>query len=145
MNKHDAYEDLFEGFDEKEDILRGLEEPKYRLRRRRHTAGAASIAGNIVTSPTFLTIVDSASIGTVVGTPSVVGGVSTSYVFTLSDPSGQFTILGGNIVVASTLVPGTYPVVITATGSTPGDVITLPTTITVTHSGYVPTYFIYGF
>jgi len=144
MNK-EADLDLFEGFDENEDILRGLEEPKYRLRRRRHTAGAASIAGTIVTSPTFLTIADNAPLSTIVGTPSVVGGISTSYVFTLSDPSGQFTILGGNIVVASTLTPGTYPVTITATGNMPGDVITLPTTITVTHSAYVPTYFIYGF
>jgi hypothetical protein len=135
--------DIFEGLDENEDILRGLDEPKYRLRRRRHTAGAQAGGGTIVLSPPFLTIADSATIGTIVGTPSVVGGTGT-YTFTMSDPSGQFTILGGNIVVASALTPGTYPVTITATGSM-GDTINLNTTITVTHSGYVPTYFIYGF
>ena len=122
------------------DFLRGLTYPYGQRRRRR--AGTAG-GGTIITTPAFLTIASNATIGTVVGTPSVVGGTGT-YIFTLTDPSGQFTIVGGNIVVASALGVGTYPIFITGNNGA-GDIPILPTTITVTPSGYVPTYELFGF
>jgi hypothetical protein len=133
--------DQYELFDENEDILRGLDEPKFRRRRR---GGVSGGAGVIVTSPSVLTTVDTAPIGTVVGTVAVFGGSGT-YTFTLIDPTGRFTIVGNQIQVASPVSAGFYPVTINATNGL-GDNPTLATTIFVSHVGtYIPTYYIYGF
>jgi hypothetical protein len=135
--------DLLEGLDDSENILRGLEEPKYR--RRRRGAGAVSGAVSaIVTSPSILTTTDAVSIGTVIGTASVVGGFG-SYTFTMSDPSNQFTIVGNQIKTTALLTAGHYDVTIHATNGL-GDNPVLVTTIFVSHvGGPTPTYYIYGF
>jgi hypothetical protein len=128
-------------FDDQEDILRGLDEPKYRRRRRGGQSGGAGI---IVTSPSTLTAVDTAPIGTVVGTATVFGGSGT-YTFTLVDPTGRFTIVGNQIQTISPISAGFYNITINATNGA-GDNPTLATTIFVSHVGvYVPTYYIYGF
>jgi len=134
-------EDLDDLKSKRKDLLQGLEYPYGKYRRRR---GAGTAGGGIITiSPSAPTVPSNATVGTVVATPSVVGGTGT-YVFTLTDPSGQFTILGGNIVVASTLTAGSYPVIITGNNGA-GDTPQLPIIITVTPSGYVPTYELFGF
>jgi hypothetical protein len=146
MNNRDleALEDQYalRGFDDSEEILRGLEEPKYRRRRR---AGAVSGgAGVIVTSPSTLTATDAAPIGFVVGTAAVFGGSGT-YTFTLTDPTGRFTFVGNQIQTVSPLTAGFYNITINATNGA-GDNPSLATTIFVSHVGvYVPTYYIYGF
>jgi hypothetical protein len=130
----------WEWFDD-EDILRGLDEPKYRRRRRGASGGGA---GTIFTTPFPLTTTDNVPVGTVVGTVSVSGG-SGAYTYTLIDPTGRFTIVGNQIQVASPLSAGFYPVTINATNGA-GDNPTLSTTIFVSHvSVFVPTYYIYGF
>jgi hypothetical protein len=139
MAKDDT--DLLEGFDDSENILRGLDEPKYRRRRR---AGVQGGAGTIITSPSILTAVDTAPIGTVVGTVAVVGGFGT-YTFTLVDPTGRFTIVGNQIKTISPISAGFYNVTINATNGL-GDNPSLATTIFVSHVGaFVPTYHLYGF
>jgi hypothetical protein len=90
-----------------------------------------------------LTVPDNATPGTVVGTVGVSGGTGT-YVFTLTDPLGHFTIVGNQIQVSSIPTAGLYTVIVNANNGA-GDTPSLQTTILVTHSGYVPTYFIYGF
>jgi hypothetical protein len=141
MAKDDT--DLLEGFDESENFLRGLEEPKYRRRRR----GAGAVSGAIsiiVTSPSILTTNDGVAIGTVVGTVSVVGGFG-SYTFTLTDPSNQFTIVGNQIKTTALLTAGHYDVTIHGTNGV-GDNPVLVTTIFVSRvGGPTPTYYIYGF
>ena len=135
-------EDLYEELNESYDFLRGLEEPKYRHRRR---AGVTSGgAGVIFTTPSVLTALDTAPIGFVVGTAGVSGGTGT-YTFTLTDPTGRFTIVGNQIQTVSPISAGFYNVTINATNGA-GDNPTLATTIFVSHVGvYVPTYHIYGF
>ena len=124
----------------REDVLRGLEYP-YGFRRRRG-AGAAG-GGTIVLTPSVLTVPDNATPGTVIGTVSVTGGTGT-YIFTLNDPLGHFTIVGNQIQVSSIPTAGLYTVIINGNNGA-GDTPSLQTTILVTTSAYVPTYFIYGF
>ena len=130
--------DAFKELGEREDILRGLQYPALR-RRRAGTAGGGTI---IITPTPPLTVASTTALNTVIGTPSVVGGQGT-YIFTLTDPSGQFTIVGGNIVVASALTPGVYNVTINGNNSA-GDTPHLNFQIIVT-AAYVPTYPYYGF
>ena len=137
--KDNVDQESLDWFDETEEILRGLEH----LNRRR--SANSSGGGVIVTSPSFLTIPSDATIGTPVGTINVVGGDGT-YTYSLTDPSGQFTILGNQIVVASALTPGTYSVLVRANngaGDTPSQVITI--TVTTPVSIYTPTYYFLGF
>lgn len=105
--------------------------------------GAIECIGAIVTSPSPLTVAVNAPIGTVVGSFTVVGGSGT-YTYSLSDPSGYFTIVGNQLQVNAAMTVGTVPIVITATGST-GDTLQLPTSVIITPSGYVPTYYLFGF
>jgi len=95
-------------------------------------AGAGS---SIVLSPTSLAIPSNASIGTLVGTASVAGGIGV-YTFGLIDPSGQFAIDAstGAITVASALTLGTYSITVNASNGL-GDAPTLPTTIAVVAIG----------
>lgn len=103
------------------------------------------LGGNIVTSPATLTVSAGAPVGTVVGTIAVVGGTGT-YTFTLTaDALGYFTIVGNQLQVNSaSMSPGVDNITIQATG-TGGDVLFLNTTVSITPSGYVPTYYLYGF
>jgi hypothetical protein len=142
MNEKLESPDVFEEFDDSEDILRGLDEPKYR-RRRRGAGATQGGASTIVTTPSTLTAVSTASIGTVVGTAAVVGGSGT-YTFTLTDPTGHFTIVGNQIKTIASLTVGTYAVTINATNGA-GDNPSLVTNIYVSSGAYVPTYPYYGF
>jgi hypothetical protein len=106
----------------------------------------ASVIPVIVTTPAVLTTTDVASIGTVVGTLSVVGGVG-PYTFSLtSNPGGKYSIVGNQLKVAALLTSGTDFITIQAYNGI-GQPHILATTVTVTHVhvGYVPTYHIYGF
>jgi hypothetical protein len=77
------------------------------------------------------TIPSTASIGTTVGTLSVVGGTGT-YTFTLtSNPGSLYAISGSSLNVAGALTAGSDPITIQASNGA-GSVITQPFTITVT-------------
>lgn len=145
MNKVDEDRSYWQDWDileDDEDFWSGLEEPKYPRRRRAGHQGGG--AGTITISPSTLVADDSMPIGTVIGTVAVAGGSGT-YTFTLTDPTGRFTIVGNQIQVASPLSAGFYPVTISATNGI-GDNPTLAVTIFVSHVGvYVPTYLILGF
>jgi hypothetical protein len=107
---------------------------------------ATSLVVTIITTPSPLTIGDTAAVGAVVGTLSVVGGVGT-YVFSLtSNPGGLYSIVGNQLQVAVGLTAGIDPIIIQAFNGI-GHPHTLATTVTVTHVhvGYAPTYHIYGF
>lgn len=77
------------------------------------------------------TIPDTSSVGTVVGTFSVVGGKG-SYTYTLtSNPGGLFSISGNQLQVAAALTAGSDPITVQANNGA-GSVITQPFTIIVT-------------
>jgi len=117
---------------------------KYLLRRRRR-AGVAGLTSSILTSPVVLSVPAGSPIGTVVGTLSVANGFGTYTYSFISNPGSYFTIVGNQIQVAATLpTPQVIPVTIQADNHL-GDRPVLATTITVTTSTYVPTYYIYGF
>jgi len=125
------------------DILRGLDPGPPRRRRRRGDSGGG--AGVVVISPSSIAIFDNVVPGTTIATISVAGGTGT-YTYTLTDPSGQFTIVGNQLRTATPVIAGSFPITITASNGV-GDNPTLTTTITVAHftAAYVPTYYIYGF
>lgn len=76
------------------------------------------------------TALDSASVGTVIGTLSVTGGTG-SYTFSLtSNPGGLFSITTNQLKVASALSAGSDPIIIKADNGA-GSVILLPVTIVV--------------
>lgn len=135
-------DEFYEFLDDEDDILRGLEEPK--LRRRRRAGHGPGGAGTITITPSVLTATDITPVGTVIGVVAVVGGTGT-YTLTLIDPTGRFIIVGNQIQVASPLTAGFYSITINATNGI-GDNPSLPTTVFVSHVGvYVPTYHVYGF
>ena len=86
----------------------------------------------IQTSPSPLTTTDAALVGDVVGTLSVFGGRGT-YTYTLpSNPGGLYSISGNQLLVAASQTAGTNLITIQADNGA-GSVITLATTVTVTH------------
>ena len=135
-------EDDLEFLDDEEQLLRGLEEPKYK--RRKRSGGIGVQPATLYTTPTVLTGNDLMPVGTVVGTVGLAGGWGT-YTFSLVDPTGRFILVGNQIQVASPLSPAFYNITINATNGQ-GDNPTLATTIYVTHvTTYSPTYPYYGF
>lgn len=77
------------------------------------------------------TIPASSSIGTTIGTFSVLGGTG-SYTYSLiSNPGGLFSISGNQLQVAASLTAGSDPIMVRANNGT-GSVITQPFIITVT-------------
>lgn len=138
-----APDEEYDFLDDEEDVLRGLEDPKFR-RRRRGSGGGTFGPAVIVIVPNPFTAHDTDPIGTVVGTVSVVGGFGT-YSFSFVDPTGRFNLVGNQVQVASALSSGFYNVTINATNGQ-GDNPSFPTVIYVTHvTSYVPTYYLYGF
>jgi hypothetical protein len=138
------YPDDLAFLDDEEDFLHGLDDVKFR--RRRRTGGTAVGGGTIVLTPDPMTATDTTSPSTVIGTVSILGGFGT-YTFTLTDPTGRFTInpTTGAISTVSPLTAGFYNVTINATNGS-GDNPVYPTVIYVSHVGtYVPTYYLYGF
>lgn len=118
---------------------------RWLLRRRRGTAGTAGLSSSIVLSPATLSVPAGSPIGTVVGTLSVANGLGSYTYSLLSNPGNYFTIVGNQIQVGATLPsPQTVPITIQADNGL-GDKPTIATTISITVSGYVPTYYIYGF
>lgn len=119
---------------------------RYILRRRRRGSGAgAGQVSSIVTSPTTLVVPQTATVGTVVGTLSVVGGIGTYTYSLVSNPGGYFQIVGNQIQVAAALpTPQTITIKIQANNGL-GDMPTLTTSVTIQSIGVHPTYFIYGF
>lgn len=88
-----------------------------------------SVSATILLSNT--TIPSSASIGTVIGTFSVPGGIG-SYSYSLvSNPGGLFSISGNQLQVAAALTAGSDPITVQANNGG-GSVLTQPFTITVT-------------
>lgn len=80
------------------------------------------------------TVLDSASVGTTIGTLSVLGGTG-SYTFTLtSNPGSLFSITGTALKVAASLTAGSDAITIRADNGA-GGVVTQPFLITVTASG----------
>jgi hypothetical protein len=78
-----------------------------------------------------ITIPSTSSIGTVVGTFSVIGG-SGSYTYSLiSNPGGLFSISGNQLQVAAALTAGSDPITVQANNGA-GSVFTQPFTIIVT-------------
>lgn len=79
------------------------------------------------------TVLDSATVGTTIGTLSVVGGTGV-YTFTLtSNPGTLFSITGTALKVAASLTAGSDAITIKADNGA-GSVITQPFLITVTSS-----------
>jgi hypothetical protein len=111
-------------------------------RRRRHSAGAVS---GITIFLDNTTILDTATIGSLVGNLSVSGGTG-SYTFTLvSNPGGLFSIAGSQLKVAAALSAGSAPISIKADNGA-GSITTVPFIITIRHIGaFVPTYELLGF
>lgn len=138
MSDQDKY-----GFSYKEDRSPSYERRK-RRKRRGGDAGGGGIA--IVTSPSSLTVLSSAPVGTVICTLAVLGGTGV-YTFSLSsNPGGLFQIVGNQLQVGAALSAGSAPITIHAdngAGST-GD---LPDAVLVTSpvSSFVPTYELWGF
>jgi hypothetical protein len=91
------------------------------------------------------TIPDTATVGTTIGTLSVIGGAG-SYVFTLtSNPGALFSISGSNLQVAAALTAGSDAITVHADNGA-GSVLNRALLITVTHVGaYVPTFEFLGF
>ena len=112
----------------------------------RHFSYLGKIALDVSTSISLsnATILDTTAPGSLVGTLSVVGGTGTYTYTLLSNPGGYFAISGSNLNTALAVTAGIYPITIQADNGA-GSVIIGTFTITVTHAGYVPTYFIYGF
>jgi hypothetical protein len=106
---------------------------------------SGSVVAVIVTTPSPLTIFDNATIGTVVGTLSVVGGSGT-YIFSLTlNPGGKYSISGTQLKVAAALTAGTDTITIHADNGA-GSFANLTTTVTVSHfTAYSGTYPYYGF
>lgn len=92
------------------------------------------------------TVLDSASVGFVIGTLSVTGGTGT-YTFTLtSNPGTLFSITTASLKVAAALTAGSDPITVHADNGA-GSVLNRSFIILVTHasSGYVPTFEVLGF
>ena len=79
------------------------------------------------------TVASSASIGTTVGTLSVLRGTGTYTYALTSNPGGLYSIAGSALQVAAALSAGSDPITIRATPSGSGATITQPFTITVTN------------
>lgn len=77
------------------------------------------------------TVLDTATIGSLVGNLSVIGGKGV-YTFTLiSNPGGLFSISGSQLQVAAALSDGSDPITIQANNGA-GSIVTQPFNITVT-------------
>jgi hypothetical protein len=80
---------------------------------------ARSAMGGAGVALSNATVAANATIGTTVGTLSVVGGTGT-YTYSLtSNPGGLYAISGSSLNVAAALSPGTTPVTVQATGGVP--------------------------
>jgi hypothetical protein len=80
---------------------------------------ARSAMGGAGVALSNATVAANATIGTTVGTLSVVGGTGT-YTYSLtSNPGGLYAISGSNLNVAAALSPGTTPVTVQAAGGVP--------------------------
>lgn len=90
--------------------------------------------GGPVLSLSAATALDSATIGTVIGTLTVTGGTG-AYTFTLtSNPGGLFSITTNQLKVAAALTAGSDPITIKADNGA-GSVVTRAFLITVTPAG----------
>src|SRR6185437_12396975 len=79
------------------------------------------------------TVASSASIGTTVGTLSVLRGTGGAYTYALtSNPGGLYSISGSALQVAAALSAGSDPILIRAAPTGSGATITQPFSITVT-------------
>lgn len=95
--------------------------------------GAAS-GGRPAIEISNATVASTATVGTTIGSLSVVNGIG-SYTFTLtSNPGTLFSISGSSLQVAAALTAGSDPITIHADNGA-GGVITQPFTITVTGGG----------
>ncbi len=119
----------------------GLTVPDYIIQNIPSTGGAGG--GLILLSNA--TVTDTSSAGTVVGNFSVSGGSTRAYTFTLtSNPGGLFSAGGSTLAVAAALTAGNAP--ITARASDTGiSVINGAFNITITSTGFAPTYPYVGF
>jgi hypothetical protein len=89
------------------------------------------------------TVPAAATVGTVIGTLSVIGGTGTyTYTFT-SNPGSLFSITGNSLKVAAALTAGSDAITIHADNGA-GSVLNQPLLITVT-GAYVPTFALLGF
>lgn len=115
--------------------------PRRTLRSERSNRGGSSVvsmqSGGGSSGPSIqlssATVADTASIGTVVGLLSVVGGTGT-YTFTLtSNPGGLFSITTNQLKVAAALTAGSDPITVHADNGA-GSVLNRAFLITVTSS-----------
>jgi hypothetical protein len=99
----------------------------------------------IITTPSPLVIINTASIGTLVGYLSVFGGTGV-YTFTLTNSAGgKYSISGNQLLVHGSLAVGIDAITIHADNGS-GQILQLNTTVTVIPAIPVhPTYYIYGF
>lgn len=90
------------------------------------------------------TVLNNATVGTTIGTLSVLNG-SGSYTFTLtSNPGGLFAISGSNLNVAAALSIGSDPITVHADNGA-GSVLNGVFLITVLNGSFVPTFELLGF
>lgn len=115
------------------------------LRRRRRGAASTGIASSITVTPAQLAVPQGAPVGTVVGTLGILNGFGTYTFSFISNPGSYFTIVGNQIQVATALpAPTVVPLTVQADNFL-GDRPVLNTSVTITTSGYTPTYYLYGF
>lgn len=108
------------------------------------SAGGMPVVGSQQIQLSAATVSSSASIGTTIGTLSVLNGSGT-YTFTLtSNPGGLFSISGTSLQVAAALSVGSDPITVHADNGA-GSVLNMAFLITVLNGSYVPTFYFLGF
>lgn len=108
------------------------------------SAGGLPVVGSQQIQLSAATVQSNASVGTVIGTLSVLNGTG-SYTFTLtSNPGSLFSISGSSLEVAGTLSVGSDPITVHADNGA-GSVLSAALLITVLNGSYVPTFYFLGF
>lgn len=108
------------------------------------SSGGLPVVGSRQIQLSAATVLNNATVGTTIGTLSVLNGTGT-YTFTLtSNPGGLFSISGALLKVAAGLTIGSDPITVHADNGA-GSVLDVALLITVLNGSYVPTYYFLGF
>lgn len=109
-------------------------------------SGGMPVVGSQQIQLSAATVLSSATVGTTIGTLSVLNGSGT-YTFTFAaggNPGSLFSISGTSLQVAASLSIGSDPIIVHADNGA-GSVLNMTFLITVLNGSYVPTFEILGF